>query len=55
VNTYTIEYNLNGGTNNPNNPGTYTIESDIITLQNPTRTGYIFDGWTGSNGNVPQE
>lgn len=41
---YTITYNLNGGTNNVNNPNSYTIESDI-TLQNPTKKGYTFDGW----------
>lgn len=32
-----------------NNPTTYTIESDDITLNNPTRTGHTFKGWTGTD------
>jgi len=51
---YTISYTLNGGTNNPNNPAKYTIESANITLQAPTRRGYTFTGWTGSNGTTAQ-
>ena len=47
---YTITYNLDGGTNNSANPKTFTIESNKITLQDPTKEGYIFAGWTGSNG-----
>ena len=47
--TYTITYNLGGGSVS-GNPSSYTIESDTITLNNPTRTGYTFLGWTGSNG-----
>ena len=46
---YNITYNLNGGTNNPANPSTYNIESPTITLQNPTREGYTFTGWTEGN------
>ena len=45
LNTYEIIYNLNGGTNNKNNPATYTIESDTITLETPARTAYSFAGW----------
>ena len=45
--TYTITYELDGGTNNANNPNTYTVE-DSITLLEPTRLGYMFTGW--SNG-----
>jgi len=47
VNGYTITYNLNGGTVSEN-PGAYTIESEDITLNNPTREGYTFTGWTGT-------
>ena len=42
---YTIKYNLNGGTNNSENPEKYTIESDTINLRNPSRRGYDFMGW----------
>ena len=50
VKTYTINYELNtwalpaGQTN----PGTYTIESEDITLINPIRTGYDFNWWSGT-------
>ena len=43
---YTIEYDLDGGT--ATNPATYTVESEAITLNNPTKTGYIFAGWSGT-------
>lgn len=43
--TYQIKYELNGGKNNANNPASYTIEEDII-LKNPSKSGYVFDGWT---------
>ena len=42
--TYNIEYDLNGGENNSENPTTYTIE-DTVTLKNPTRENYEFLGW----------
>ena len=49
--TYTISYDLAGGalSEGDENPSTYTIESDEITLKNPTRDGYEFTGWTGTN------
>ena len=43
--TYNINYVLNDGTNDANNPPTYTVESPDITLKAPTREGYYFDGW----------
>lgn len=48
--TYTITYDLAGGAlaQGDTNPATYTIESDAITLKNPTREGYDFTGWTGT-------
>ena len=48
--TYTITYELAGGqlAEGETNPTTYTIESDAITLKNPTREGYDFVGWTGT-------
>ena len=55
---YTITYELNNGTNNANNPATYTVESADIELEDPTRLGYEFAGWSnegkitsGSHGN----
>ena len=44
--SYNITYNLNGGT--ATNPTSYTVESDAITLTNPTKTGYKFTGWSGT-------
>ena len=49
---YTITYNLNGGSGN--NPISYNIDTATFTLTNPTKTGYTFNGWTGSNGSSPQ-
>ena len=45
---YSISYELAGGTVATTNPDNYTIESENITLINPTRTGYEFSGWTGT-------
>ena len=45
---YSISYELAGGTVATTNPDNYTIESENITLINPTRTGYEFTGWTGT-------
>ncbi|MCM1514775.1 MAG: InlB B-repeat-containing protein, partial [Anaeroplasma bactoclasticum] len=42
---YTIEYNLNGGTNHSDNPLVYNIETDTITLFPATKSYYTFDGW----------
>ena len=44
---YSITYHLDGGTVS-DNPETYTVETDSFTLNNPTRTGYTFAGWTGT-------
>lgn len=52
---YTIDYDLAGGTLTEPNPSTYTYETEDFTLQNPVREGYIFLGWTGSNGNKPEK
>lgn len=49
---YDITYTLNGG-NVSGNPITYTVEDLPITLNNPTKEGFTFDGWTGSNGTDP--
>ena len=49
---YTITYDLDSGS--ADNPSTYSYETATFTLNNPTRLGYYFDGWTGSNGSTPQ-
>ena len=49
---YSITYNLNGGSMSGEKT-TYTIR-DIYTLPRPTKDGYIFNGWTGSNGSSPE-
>jgi uncharacterized repeat protein (TIGR02543 family) len=41
---YPVTYHLDGGSQNPDNPETYTIE-DSITLQIPSKTGGSFTGW----------
>lgn len=42
---YTITYELNGGTNDTENPAEYNIESSDIILASPTKDGYTFGGW----------
>ena len=56
IETYTIDYELNGGAleAGKTNPATYTLETAAFRLEEPTRTGYTFAGWTGSNGATPQ-
>lgn len=58
---YTIEYDLNGGTNDLNNPSRYYITDDDIRLNNPTKSfsgngqygRYIFLGWTWEGQDKP--
>lgn len=47
--TYPISYNLAGGSVATANPTEYNVETATFTLTNPTRTGYTFDGWTGTD------
>ena len=44
VNSYPISYNMNGGTNNASNPGSYTYGAGF-TLATPTKAGNTFGGW----------
>ena len=50
--TYTITYDYAKGKGN--NPATYNPDMATFDLAAPTRLGYTFLGWTGSNGDVPQ-
>lgn len=43
--TFDIAYVMDGGTNAPTNPSGYTVNSDTITLSDPTKEGYEFMGW----------
>ena len=52
-NTYTITYNMDGGTISGQKT-TYTVE-DTFTLPQPTKTGYTFLGYVGSNGTTAQK
>ena len=52
VPTYHIKYTLNGGTMS-GAPETYTENSADITLPQPTRAGYRFTGWTGTDLTAP--
>lgn len=54
IDTYNISYTLDGGTVTSANPATYNVETATFTLNNPTKEGYTFLGWTGSNGETPQ-
>lgn len=46
---YQITYDLKFGTVTPANRTTYTRETPAFTLTNPTKTGYTFAGWTGTD------
>ena len=50
--SYTISYDLDGGTNNTANPTSYTVTSPDITLQASTKTGYTFAKWTSGNTEI---
>ena len=43
--SYTITYELNGGTNAPENPATYKESDETIELADATKDGYTFEGW----------
>ena len=43
--SYTITYELDDGTNVPENPAGYNVETGTITLKAPTKDKYDFKGW----------
>lgn len=53
---YKITYDLDGGVLNDGsrNPGSYAEISLPFSLSVPTKDGYEFIGWTGSNGDTPE-
>lgn len=52
--TYTITYDLDGGSTSQSNPTSYNVNTSSFTLQQPGKPFYKFEGWTGSNGTTPQ-
>lgn len=45
ANEYPIEYRLENGKNNPNNPEQYIYEVGVEKFEHPIRDGYTFKGW----------
>ena len=52
---YPVRYYLHGSKNAETNPSVYSIKSETIILNAPQKAGDLFVGWTGSNGEQPQE
>ena len=54
IDSYAITYNLNGGSlaTGVTNPTSYNVKSSNITLNNPTKTGYVFNGWEETIKNI---
>lgn len=51
---YTVEYELGeGAVNAEENPTTYTMLDEAITLAAPSRDGFIFTGWTFGEVSTP--
>ena len=48
INNYSISYQLDGGTSS-GNPTSYTVETETFTINNPTKEGYTFTGWSGTD------
>ena len=48
-----IAYDLAGGTLNGYNESSYTLLTDDIALKAPTKDGYTFIGWTGTDLETP--
>ncbi len=53
-NHFNITYDLDGGTNNVNNPTSYNKDMSNIQLLNPIKDGYTFQGWE-YEGNIITE
>ena len=46
---YSLTYTYNGGVPSGENPDKYSVDSSPITLHNPTKEGYTFQGWSGTD------
>ena len=53
--TYEIVYDLGEGELTTPNPFSYNVETETFTLNKPTKIGYTFLGWTGTNGDTPEK
>ena len=50
LNNYNLTYTgIDGATFISNNPSTYTVETNSFTLNNPSKEGYTFAGWEGTD------
>ncbi len=48
--SFEIAYDLNGGTNDANNPASYTYGEGVASFKDATKTGYNFTGWYSIHG-----
>ena len=48
IKKYNITYDLDGGTVSEANPTSFSALTESFTLNNPTKTGYTFTGWSGT-------
>lgn len=55
INNYKLTYNLSGGKSEKTNPSSYTVISEDISITEPTRFGYTFQGWLHSEKTVPEK
>lgn len=52
--SYTVTYNLDGGSGSIESQTKWHGETLTLSSTKPTKAGYIFKGWTGSNGTTYQ-
>lgn len=48
-------YDEDGSKLSTQNPKTYTIDTETFTLNNPSKEGYVFTGWTGTGLTEPSK
>ncbi|WP_407458371.1 InlB B-repeat-containing protein [Fibrobacter sp.] len=48
--SYSITYDLDKGTNDDDNPSSYDVTTPTIVFKKPTREGYSFEGWFYDKG-----